>query len=997
MKSTNYRYFICKILFIIIIISLTFLVFSLLTETCRSSEIPDIDGDILYVGGSGSGNYTTIQDAINDSANGDAVYVYNGTYFENIIVNKSIYLVGENRENTIINGGGCDTVVTISADQVNVSGFNIQNGNDSGLFINHSPNSTVSGNTIINNHYGIHFWYSSNNTITENNISNNTDYGIYISFSWLESNNNTILDNTISNNNYGIHLEYSRNNTITENNISNNYYGIDLWDYSSNNTITENNITNNNYGINLDSSISNNISDNTLINNGISIDYSNINTVTGNYINNNYGYGITLDSSNNNTITENNITNNNCGITLDSSNNNIVTRNNIKNNGNGIGLSYSSSNTITENNITNNDFFGIKFEFSINNTIIENNITNHYYGIWLWYTSNNNTISNNNITNNNYGIHLLDFPHNNTITENNITNNICGICLCECSNNNISNNTFIKDGLYIGNTEHNIISNNTVNGLPLVYLEGETDQTINYNAGQIILVNCNNITIQNQEINNTIAAIQLLNTNNSLITNNNINNNTYGFGICLFYSSNNNTITENNINNNTYGIALVYSSNNTITENNINNNEYGIYISYLSDNNILYHNNFINNIENAEDYEDNYWNSSFEEGNYWDDYTGTDENYDNIGDSPYDIPSGNNQDLYPLMNPWGTEIVESGHTGRSSSSGSPPNQNQHPKADASNGEPYIGFVGENITFDGLNSSDTDGEIVSYFWDFGDGNNGTGNVTNHSYEKTGTYNITLTVEDNDGATDTCITNCTISEQNRPPSKPELTGPEIGYKNNSYNFTVVSTDPDNHPIRYIFDAGDNTNNTITEYVPNDTSVQITHLWIQPGEYLIKVYAEDEYNQKSEITELAIIILSDTSAASGEGTQITNNENNNLWLILGAILIFSIILIKIFIHKRDKNRWDERLKRVRAQIEHSEKLLRDYEQYSKKYQLLKLMYDGDIDAKIATDNLGISTKELEDLVSKLLDEGFLKNVSNDELELTEKGIKYAKSFSN
>ena len=538
MKSANHRYFICKILFIFIIISLTFLVISLLTETCKSSEIPEIDGDILYVGGSGPGNYTIIQDAINDSANGDAVYVYNGTYYGNIIIYKSIYLIGEDKENTIINGDGYDTVVTIYADQVNVNGFNIKEG----------------------------------------------------------------------------------------------------------------------------------------------------------------AVGINLDSA--------------------------------------------SNNTISNNNITNNDFSGIELQSSSNNTISNNNITNYYYGICLWYTSNNNTISNNNINDNEYGIDL-DFTNNNTVTKNNITNNTCGINLCDCSNNNISNNTFINDGLYIANNEHNTISNNTVNDLPLVYLEGETDQTINYNAGQIILVNCNNITIQNQEITNTIAAIQLLNTNNSLITNNNISNHYYSLGIYL-YSSNNNTITENNISNNNYGIPLSCSSNNTVTENNINNNyygiclwytsnnntisnnnindnEYGIYITYLSDNNILYHNNFINDIENAEDYGDNYWNSSFGEGNYWDDYTGIDENYDNIGDSPYDIAGGNNQDLYPLMNPWGSTIVDNGPRGRSSSS--PPNQNQHPKADASKGEPYTGFVGENITFDGTNSSDTDGEIVSYLWDFGDGNNG----------------------------------------------------------------------------------------------------------------------------------------------------------------------------------------------------------------------------------------------------------------------------------
>ena len=61
-------------------------------------------GKTLYVGGSGAGNYTTIQSAIDDANSGDTVFVYSGIYFENVIVNKTISLTGEDRNSTIIDG-----------------------------------------------------------------------------------------------------------------------------------------------------------------------------------------------------------------------------------------------------------------------------------------------------------------------------------------------------------------------------------------------------------------------------------------------------------------------------------------------------------------------------------------------------------------------------------------------------------------------------------------------------------------------------------------------------------------------------------------------------------------------------------------------------------------------------------------------------------------------------------------------------------------------------
>ena len=106
--------------------------------------------------------------------------------------------------------------------------------------------------------------------------------------------------------------------------------------------------------------------------------------------------------------------------------------------------------------------------------------------------------------------------------------------------------------------------------------------------------------------------------------------------------------------NNNNGISLS-SNNNIITGNTINsNNEYGIKLDYSSRINYIYHNNFIDNTLNAYDEGGNIWHKGYPSGgNYWDDYNSADNNGDGIGDIPYDIPGGSNQDLYPFMEPYG--------------------------------------------------------------------------------------------------------------------------------------------------------------------------------------------------------------------------------------------------------------------------------------------------------------------------------------------------------
>jgi parallel beta-helix repeat protein len=160
------------------------------------------NGNTLYVGGSGLGNYTKIQDAINSSKDGDTVFVYDESspYFENVYVSKSINLVGEDKSTTVIDGGENGDVVYISPQWVNLSGFTIQKSGtkqfDAGIDIT-----------------------SSYNTITDNNISNNR-YGILIYGSWCNS--NIIMGNNISDNWYGIESDgYS--NIIQKNNFLDNY------------------------------------------------------------------------------------------------------------------------------------------------------------------------------------------------------------------------------------------------------------------------------------------------------------------------------------------------------------------------------------------------------------------------------------------------------------------------------------------------------------------------------------------------------------------------------------------------------------------------------------------------------------------------------------------------------------------------------------------------------------------------------------------------------
>jgi len=189
-------------------------------------------------------DYPTIQAAVDAASDGDTIIVRDGTYVENVDVNKRLTIRSENGADftTVKSTKSYESIFEIRADHVNISGFTVigitANLCDGiALFSNYC---NISYNTVSNNTYGIEIVESNNNKISENTVSNN-NIGIDLGIS---ANGNIISNNSITNNKgSGISIEYSDSNIITNNAILNNIIGIKLG--GSFNIISNNSVMNN--------------------------------------------------------------------------------------------------------------------------------------------------------------------------------------------------------------------------------------------------------------------------------------------------------------------------------------------------------------------------------------------------------------------------------------------------------------------------------------------------------------------------------------------------------------------------------------------------------------------------------------------------------------------------------------------------------------------------------------------------------------------------------
>jgi parallel beta-helix repeat protein len=204
-------------------------------------------GNTLYVGGSGPGNYTKIQDAVNNASNWDTVFVYDDSspYYENIDITKSIVIMGERRDTTIIDANNSAYVIRLRASNVTISGFTLQNS-EAGITLNGGNNldytsCIIMHNIISHNEVGILIIYSYNNLIKNNIIKDNIEGGIFE----VDTVYDVLKENAIINNRVGIGLGDSTYCEISRNIIENNTeYGLVL-DISLYNKIYHNNFIQN--------------------------------------------------------------------------------------------------------------------------------------------------------------------------------------------------------------------------------------------------------------------------------------------------------------------------------------------------------------------------------------------------------------------------------------------------------------------------------------------------------------------------------------------------------------------------------------------------------------------------------------------------------------------------------------------------------------------------------------------------------------------------------
>ena len=157
--------------------------------------------------------------------------------------------------------------------------------------------------------------------------------------------------------------------------------------------------------------------------------------------------------------------------------------------------------------------------------------------------------------------------------------------------------------------------------------------------------------------------------------------------------------------------------------------------------------------------------------------------------------------------------------------------NDPPTADAAG--PYTVDDGQSVAFDGTGSSDPDGTIASYDWDFGDGNSGTGASPNHTYAAAGTYTATLTVTDNGGATATAAASVTINPIAGSPV-PDAGGPYSANAGDVVTFDGSASTDDGTIVSYAWDFGDG--NT-------GAGVGPTHTYASGGLFTVTLIVTDD----------------------------------------------------------------------------------------------------------------------------------------------------------
>jgi PKD repeat protein len=274
--------------------------------------------------------------------------------------------------------------------------------------------------------------------------------------------------------------------------------------------------------------------------------------------------------------------------------------------------------------------------------------------------------------------------------------------------------------------------------------------------------------------------------------------------------------------------------------------------------NFIYTNNFLNNAHNAYDLGSNSWDGGYRlGGNYWADYTGVDRNKDGFGDTPYSIAGNASRDEHPLMKPFTVP----------------------PVADFIY-SPITPTDLQIVTFNDM-STDLDGYVVSWLWDFGDGKTSTLQNATHQYADNGSYIVTLSVVDDYQAVNEVSR--TISVLNVGPTAGFAFSSFLPTINDTIQFSDTSIDTDGEVVSWLWDFGDKTTSDMKSPAHNYTA---------GGTYLVSLRVTD--NDGASDTEIQYVTIF-ISPTHGEDLKPSPLFDYVIFTFLGIAIVVIILVIR------------------------------------------------------------------------------------------------------
>jgi len=554
-------------------------------------------------------DYPTIQEALNHANAGDTVFVRNGTYYEHVCMNKTVSIVGQDKITTIIDGNHTGTVVTVTADNVNISGFTVQNG-EAGLKLDGDCNSVTS--SIFSSNGAVETDLKTGLEIYQDPLQPVPWYGIW----------------DMMNGSYTEVMELTTDTPVLS---------LEVFSHSDVEALL--------LGVFFDENMDGAPQLHEFVgfgcvdknpwtclfgpSKGQYIIKIKGEAVTGNpghfdrKITKHKGYGIGMHSCSKNTLSGNLISGNYAGLYVQSSSDMIVHSNNVTRNIGGIITENLTNSIFDSNRVFDNTPMtystGISMRAAENVSLSRNVVSQNCFGITIWNSTNTNVENNEIISNHGWGVELHA----------SLKNRVADNCISDVGGLN---------GIFLRFSSGNILSGNNI--------------TKCEHSGITLSNDCDNNTV-------TYNNIQLTGSHGIIP----------GHGVEIILSHNNtfsNNVISHGVN---QGMLVIESPDNTITANLVSSNPKGI-VLWDSIRNRIYHNNIIDNWEQQafDDTGENTWDDGYPSGgNYWSDYDGNDlrngsyqneTGSDGIGDSPY-VFDENYQDAYPLMkpHPWGSHDI----------------------------------------------------------------------------------------------------------------------------------------------------------------------------------------------------------------------------------------------------------------------------------------------------------------------------------------------------